>query len=169
MEIGILAGVGTPTPLALWGNQWIWHIRHQDREPGHNAGESGLIWQGGECLMGFLELRQRKEQASRLGEPRVWCDGAISFAAPLLPAPATRGLCALQNVAVLSSSPRTPAAVSATSGLQPPTPCPWGPRRRLRLAWTPAAVSASSGLQPPSLRAAGSSFATPSVFACPRI
>ena len=35
MEIGILAGVGIPpTPLALWGNQWIWRIRRQDREPG---------------------------------------------------------------------------------------------------------------------------------------
>ena len=30
---------------------------------GHNAGESGLIWQQGENLMGFLELRQ---------EPRVY-------------------------------------------------------------------------------------------------
>ena len=31
---------------------------------GHNAGESGLISQGGESLMGFLELRQ---------EPGVYC------------------------------------------------------------------------------------------------
>lgn len=35
MEIRILAGVGTPAPLALWGNQWIWHIRHQT--PGQGA------------------------------------------------------------------------------------------------------------------------------------
>ena len=33
---------------------------------GHNAGESGLISQGGESLMGFLELRQEPGVYSRV-------------------------------------------------------------------------------------------------------
>ena len=33
---------------------------------GHNAGESGLISQGGESLMGFLELRQEPGIHSRV-------------------------------------------------------------------------------------------------------
>ena len=33
---------------------------------GHNAGESGLISQGGESLMGFLELRQKPGVYSRV-------------------------------------------------------------------------------------------------------
>ena len=33
---------------------------------GHNVGESGLISQGGECLMGFLELRQEPGVYSRV-------------------------------------------------------------------------------------------------------
>ena len=35
---------------------------------GHNAGESGFISQGGECLMGFLELRQEPGVYSRVTE-----------------------------------------------------------------------------------------------------
>ena len=55
---------------ANWGSLLVWLGKRNCS--GHNAGESGLIWQSRESLIGFLELRQ---------EPGVyyWVTAGISI------------------------------------------------------------------------------------------
>lgn len=85
------------------------------------------------------------ERAAWLGEPRAWCDGAFGFAAPRTPA--TRRLCALQNVAAVSAfTPdssrshrdlRAPAANSLSPGIPKPSPPRADSSHRLCVPQTP--------------------------------